>query len=367
MTTRIVYSPTPGSYAVIRLNPVEMVRSFNDSEALNQAQAMQPKSYLVYLHWELALPFPDQPWYKFDIRPIATSLRPEDKARCISSDMCIPIYPNTKHPNGREPLRPQPEGLFPYDNCYHWFDMKARVRIRARPEEFDETNAVALDFLNQEQMLEYWDEDGLRMGKNQRKREAEAALQHSPDALTDVVDVLPKPTASIDRVDDPPRIRDAGLQSPLDLEDADGLSMCSDCTTASEERSMCSLDDLAAMNIFSGPNDDVDVMPLVDLWISELAEHLKPEDIPSPLEMYAEFDHIANIVRQARVRSYAALMAPAHLSNEDTDSMIDDIASEKTKFKFWPPGYRRKLRAQVKRLNYRLKSMLRPPYIPIWP
>ena len=118
-------------------------------------------------------------------------------------------------------------------------------------------------------------------------------MQHSPDALTDVVDVLPKPTASVDRVDDPPRIRDTGLQNPLDLEDADGLSMCSDCTTASEERSMCSLDDLAAMNIFSGPNDDVDVMPLVDLWISELAEHLKPEDIPSPLEMYAEFDHIA--------------------------------------------------------------------------
>ncbi|KAH9889318.1 hypothetical protein C8Q73DRAFT_736834, partial [Cubamyces lactineus] len=142
---RVFYSPSPRSYAVIQLDPVEMVRPFNDAQALLEAQAMQPKSYLIYLRLERALPWPDQPWYRFEIEPIATTLRPEDETRCITSDMCIPIFPNTNHPNGRESLRPSLEGLFPYDNCYHWFQAKTvDVRIRARPEMFDETNAVSI-------------------------------------------------------------------------------------------------------------------------------------------------------------------------------------------------------------------------------
>ncbi|KAI0664049.1 hypothetical protein C8Q70DRAFT_1145708, partial [Cubamyces menziesii] len=142
---RIFYSPSPRSYAVIRLNPEEMVRQFDDAQALREARAMQPKSYLIYLQLERALPWPDQPWYRFEIEPIATTLRPEDEAQGITSDMCIPIFPNTSHPNGRESLQPSPEGLFPYDNCYHWFQPKlVDVRIKARPELFDETNAVSI-------------------------------------------------------------------------------------------------------------------------------------------------------------------------------------------------------------------------------
>ena len=48
-TRKTFYSPSPRSYAVIRLNPVEMVRPFDDPQALLEAQAMQPKSYLIYL------------------------------------------------------------------------------------------------------------------------------------------------------------------------------------------------------------------------------------------------------------------------------------------------------------------------------
>ena len=55
--SRIVYSPSPGSYAVIRMNPVEMVRHLDDPQALLEAQAMRPKSYLVYLVY-VRLPTP---------------------------------------------------------------------------------------------------------------------------------------------------------------------------------------------------------------------------------------------------------------------------------------------------------------------
>ncbi|KAH9889306.1 hypothetical protein C8Q73DRAFT_154039 [Cubamyces lactineus] len=86
----LFYSPSPRSYAVIRLDPVEMVRPFHDAQALLQAQAMRPKSYLIFLHLERALPWPDQPWYRFEIEPVASSLRPEDHTRGITSIRKIP-------------------------------------------------------------------------------------------------------------------------------------------------------------------------------------------------------------------------------------------------------------------------------------
>ncbi|KAI0327929.1 hypothetical protein GY45DRAFT_1327001 [Cubamyces sp. BRFM 1775] len=279
-TEKIFYSPSPRSYAVIRLNPVEMVRPFDDAQALLQAQAMRPKSYLVYLQLERALPWPDQPWYRFEVEPIATTLRPEDKARGITSDMCIPIFPNTDHPTGRESVRPEPEGLFPYDNCYHWFHPKlVDVRIRARPEEFDETNAVAISVRTRiRTLMRLLDEDDVKAFENRQN-------------------LRPAEFAEIRR----PQINRGNVPRPLDaaqeqLEDSEVSSISSEATTWKDGASNHSLDNLAAMDIFSGPNDDVDLVPLVDLWISELGDHLKQEDIPDPQEMYAEFDQITKWV-----------------------------------------------------------------------
>ncbi|KAH9889293.1 hypothetical protein C8Q73DRAFT_153661 [Cubamyces lactineus] len=283
----IFYSPSPGSYAVIRLNPVEMVRPFNDTQALLEAQAMRPKSYLILLQLEMALPWPDQPWYRFEVEPVATTLRPEDKARGITPEMCAPILPNTSHPNGRESLRPQPEALFPYNNCYHWFDVRmVDVRIRARPENFDETNAVKLSVRTRMQMIRYWENDAPRMHANRK------VSQPAPGSG---LVVLPPPHESTDalRPADSSESRDDHLQRTTAPKDAEVSSLCSRSTMVHSMQSNHSLDDLAAMDIFSGPNDDVELVPLVDLWISELGEHLIQEDIPDPLDMYEEFDHIA--------------------------------------------------------------------------
>ncbi|KAJ8461987.1 hypothetical protein ONZ51_g11191 [Trametes cubensis] len=333
-SSKIVYSPSPGSYAVIRLNPVAMVEPLGDYQALLQARSMRPKLYLVCLYLELALPWPDQPWYKFDVQPIATSLRPGDKARCISSEMCIPVFPNTNHPNGRELLRPQPESLFPYDNCYHWFDMKARIRIRARPEEFDETNAVALSVRSRMQMSRSWDEDGLRMSADQR---ALQAARESPRQLD--VDPNPPSCLSLQTYTTPEThdIHDEGVpcgradaSASRDSEDVDHSSFISESgpTTASEANPTRSIEAINAMGIFTSPDDDADLLPLVDLWISELADHLKQEDIPSPLEMFAEFDEIVRIVAEARVRSYIAMTAPALSATQhgDSDESCDTTA-----------------------------------------
>ncbi|KAI9059929.1 hypothetical protein FKP32DRAFT_1578886 [Trametes sanguinea] len=92
---KIVYSPSPGAYAVVRLAPLEMVNGFGDLVATEHAMALQTKPYLVYLLKEMSLPFPDQPWYQFTVSPIATCLPPDDPSKGLTPDLCIPIFPNT--------------------------------------------------------------------------------------------------------------------------------------------------------------------------------------------------------------------------------------------------------------------------------
>ncbi|KAI9063911.1 hypothetical protein FKP32DRAFT_1676002 [Trametes sanguinea] len=88
----IFFSPSPGTYAVMRLNPVETVRHLDDLIALAEAQGMRVKSHLIMLDMEMALPFPDRPWYRFEVHSIAPCLRDEEPQKGLTSDMCIPIF-----------------------------------------------------------------------------------------------------------------------------------------------------------------------------------------------------------------------------------------------------------------------------------
>ena len=47
-TMKLSY-PVPQTYAVIQLDPVAMVLHLNDANALEEARAMAPKKYLVYI------------------------------------------------------------------------------------------------------------------------------------------------------------------------------------------------------------------------------------------------------------------------------------------------------------------------------
>ncbi|KAI0365061.1 hypothetical protein BV20DRAFT_780821 [Pilatotrama ljubarskyi] len=49
-----------------------------------------------------------------------------------------------------------------------------------------------------------------------------------------------------------------------------------------------------AMNIFAGPDQDVALQPLVDLWL-DLEDHLKEEDIPCPLGFLLEREAIVKL------------------------------------------------------------------------
>lgn len=47
----VFFSPNTSTYAMIRLNPVAMVKDLNDPEALAAAEALQTKAYLIYIDY----------------------------------------------------------------------------------------------------------------------------------------------------------------------------------------------------------------------------------------------------------------------------------------------------------------------------
>lgn len=185
-----------------------MVEDLDDPEALAAASAMQTQAYLVYikmvrvfqvLHFsfnavicrtlmilsqELEIPFPGKPWYHYRVCPIAPSLRAEDKDRGYAPDMCVPIFPNASHPLGRTPIHTDP--VFPYDNCYHWAEFHTDIRVRARPEHFDERRATMLPSTEYGKMDDYVGEDIPRMDELQRQHRA-ATGWHAPPVQVSMI------------------------------------------------------------------------------------------------------------------------------------------------------------------------------------
>ena len=69
------------------------------------------------------------------INPVATTLRPAYPMGGVTSDMVMPIFPNTDYAKGREPLRANP--TFPFPNCYFWICARSSLRIRVKPGGYD--------------------------------------------------------------------------------------------------------------------------------------------------------------------------------------------------------------------------------------
>lgn len=141
------------------------------STVLAQRRCRDPPDF----QQELELPFPNRPWYRYTVCTIAPSLRAEDKAEGYAPDMCVPILPNTSHPRGRTPLRTEP--VFPYDNCYHWAQFRTDIRVRARPEKFDERRAIRLPSDEYVEMGCHWGEDAPRMIELQNQWRAATGWQ----------------------------------------------------------------------------------------------------------------------------------------------------------------------------------------------
>ncbi|TFK70216.1 hypothetical protein BDN72DRAFT_747813, partial [Pluteus cervinus] len=66
--------------------------------------------------------------------------------------MCLPIFPETNHPTGREPLRTN--GLFPFHNCYTYgASPPTRVRVRSQERHYADAISLPLEEHGRDEMV----------------------------------------------------------------------------------------------------------------------------------------------------------------------------------------------------------------------
>ncbi|KAI0774868.1 hypothetical protein BD413DRAFT_472563 [Trametes elegans] len=303
------FCPLPCYYAVIQMDPVGMVKHYQDPIALAAAQAMRPKKYLVYLNMGLDLPTPTNPWFHFDILPIATTLRAEDPEHGITPDMVLPIYPNTYHPGTpREPIRTMPS--FPFPNGYFWFNNNVTVRIRRKAVQYDHSTAFKCSAPQHMAIDRRFLDDHLTVDKFQQEHFA----ANQATVCGDNEPPLPDPRRRSQDTDASQRCKHNCEKRRAD--DIDTLPSHPDCADGDSDSSSISLgsmqstptsdDSLANIlgaDIFGlNVDDTVELVPLVDLWF-ELTDHLTSDTIPSPVELEKERDEIMRIIHDARERA----------------------------------------------------------------
>lgn len=189
--------------------------------------------------------------------------------------MCLPVYPNSTHPSGREPLRPRQP--FPYNNCYHWIAMEMDIRVLARPEEhFDLRLATTLPPREQLRMNHQWTDDHCR-----RKEMAPICY----DAAIHPAD----PTGSPSLTEERDLVRDG--HTTLDpCPDSESLAhSCSSRSCISGESDVDSVE--AIWHVFGNSQigQDLTLLPLFELW-EDVGAHLTEDEIPNPTGLFEERD-----------------------------------------------------------------------------
>ncbi|KAI0774873.1 hypothetical protein BD413DRAFT_307504 [Trametes elegans] len=371
-------SPPPHSYAVIQMDPVGMVQHLEDPVATAAAAAMRPKKYLVYLELGLDLPSPTDPWFRYLIDPIGTTLRPPDPEEGITPEMVIPIHPNPDRPRGR-PAVVHTRTLFPFSNCYHWIRNDFKVRVRRISSLYDDQKAVKLDMIQHMQI-----DAGFREDFHHIAAVREEKFGITTPAAARFKDTNPRRTPDSSRLScrssqDFPVV-DADADTLPDGPDDDGTGSLSGPPHNTALHRTQQWDNSfvhVAMMIMSSWNvdDTVDFIPLVDLWF-ELADHLTPETIPSPVELFKERDAIMRIIHDARER------APSIYSPRLDDYDDDNLSSRPTTRtshssrteEAHPPSTRprtgmwRRVQRKARRLLVATTHRrVHPPCLPYWP
>ncbi|KAI9067492.1 hypothetical protein FKP32DRAFT_1563692 [Trametes sanguinea] len=305
------FCPDSQRYAVIQMDPVGMVKHYDDPVALSAAQAMRPQKYLVYLDYA-KLPTPSNPWFRYIVNPIGTTLRPEDSGRGITSDMVIPIYPNTFHPSGnRPPVRTYPP--FPFSNCFHWIKSGVTVRVRRKATKYNDTNAYKITFHQRMQIDRTFLPDKMRINEFLRAKQEEAETSGGHSNRVPSISGGPPGEAHQSDSDAESRIDDDLDSLPEGPEDFDPAEETDDTDpssprsgTPSNAQADNSVEALFKMNVFGFEVDDAaELMPLVDLWF-ELTDHLTADTIPSPVEFYQEREEIM----RCATSNYSRLSSP---------------------------------------------------------
>ncbi|KAF7317548.1 hypothetical protein MKEN_00841700 [Mycena kentingensis (nom. inval.)] len=110
------FVPQQGVFAVLTIDPVASLEYLNDEEALEASKDLETKDYVVYVPGTSELRHPDVAFREEDVEFVIPNPIHDVPGRGLDASMCVPIFPETRHPTGRPPLKPS--GTFPWPNCY---------------------------------------------------------------------------------------------------------------------------------------------------------------------------------------------------------------------------------------------------------
>ncbi len=264
---------------------------------------LQSREVALTVGYVLSLPYPDVKTFKYATYLIGPGLRPANPERCLTPDMCVPIYPNIFHPSGeREALKPRTP--FPYNNWYHWFgsDMRFDIRIWNDDRTYTEEERVSLppgqlvelDDLNEEDV---WKSLSARKARDDALRAEEVPLKTETD--------MPHEREQADDSD----LVDSNSPSAHAAEQQDGpsepdspINYCESVCGSNSDYSSLSYDAppsegvnrsaeaLAGENIFGldfGEREEL--IPIVRVW-ADVGAHFKDNDVPNPIEFVKQYD-----------------------------------------------------------------------------
>ncbi|KAL1683094.1 hypothetical protein EV122DRAFT_273658 [Schizophyllum commune] len=138
--TNKVKARLAGSYFSFRLDPVASLHDIEDKQVSEDAGRLTTREYVACVTWPVGVPQPPPAYEVAYIDLVQQGLPPEMLAEFSESRMCVPIRPNTQHPEGRRPAHCCHP--LPWDGCYHAALHRTRVRIKTEVRPVDPPHSL---------------------------------------------------------------------------------------------------------------------------------------------------------------------------------------------------------------------------------
>ncbi|KAL1669261.1 hypothetical protein GGF50DRAFT_123356 [Schizophyllum commune] len=121
--------PYDGAYFTFRLDPAASLQDLEDDEVALAARQIEPKVYVACTTQAIGAPQLPPLYDVAYMALVQQGLPPDKPEEFLESRMCVPIRPNTQHPDGRRPAHCCHP--LPWDDCYHVALHHTRVRIKS--------------------------------------------------------------------------------------------------------------------------------------------------------------------------------------------------------------------------------------------
>ena len=118
----------PGSFVILSIDYELSMKKLFDPDVDDAMSSMPNKKYLALVAGKAVDVFGPILVYKIDIFLIGRRL-PANKHRGLTGGECVPISPNNKHREGRNPVTPEGPVPFPYSDCYLHTTTALRCRL----------------------------------------------------------------------------------------------------------------------------------------------------------------------------------------------------------------------------------------------